>query len=315
MTPSMAPVMTSTKLAIIIPVYNEGKALKANFSELKSILEEEAIECTFLFVDDGSKDDTWFTISELANVNSNVHGIKFARNFGKEIALAAGADSIDADLYLFMDSDLQHPPRYIKRMLAIMAESGANIVEGVKVSRGHETLKYKLLAKNFYKVLKVATHLDLDNSSDFKLMDRQVIESLRRFGEHNLFFRGIVSWVGFNAVQMPFEVDDRKHGTTQFSFSKLAALALNAIMSYTSAPLYIVLFCGFIFLIFAFILGVQTLYNYLYGNAVDGFSTVILLILTTGSLLLLSMGIIGIYVSRIYDEIKGRPRYIIERRV
>lgn len=303
------------KLAIIIPVYNEGKALISNFNEMNSILTDDGVICTFLFVDDGSKDSTWSSILELSSVNSNVHGIKFARNFGKELALAAGADSIDADLYLFMDSDLQHPPRFVKTMLTLMTDSGADIIEGVKSNRGHETLKYRLLAKNFYKFLKFVTHLDLDNSSDFKLINRQVIDSIRHFGERNLFFRGVVSWVGFNVIQMPFEVDDRKNGTSQFSFPKLASLALNAIMSYTSAPLYVVLFCGFLFMIFAFILGVQTLYNYMSGNAVDGFSTVILLILTTGSLVLLSLGIIGIYVSRIYDEIKGRPRYIIERRI
>lgn len=303
-----------SSLAVIIPVYNEGTAIQKNFREIHQILTEDGITCCYLFVDDGSTDDTWQALCNLAEEFPSVSALGFARNFGKEIALSAGIDSIDADRYLMMDSDLQHPPRYIKEMLKLMETHQANIIEGVKVSRGKESLKYKLVAKSFYKLMKLITGLEMDNSSDFKLMDRQVVDSLRSFHERNLFFRGLVGWVGFKSVPFPFEVDTRRDGSSHFSTRKLMLLAMNAILSYTSKPLYITLFSGILFLFFALVLGVQTLYNYFSGIAVDGFSTVILLLLITGSMIMISLGIIGVYISRIYEEIKGRPRYIISHR-
>jgi len=302
-------------LALVIPVYNEGKALRANFHEIHRILLADDITCHYLFVDDGSKDDTWTVLTELAAENACVSAVKFARNFGKEIALRAGIESIDADLYLTMDSDLQHPPRYIKDMILLMEKEGADIIDGIKSSRGNESLKYKLFAKSFYKFLHGITGLEMDNSSDFKLMNRHVIDTLRSFHERNLFFRGIVSWVGFKVTKFPFAVDDRKVGTTHFSFGRLAFLAMSAILSYTSKPLYLTIVSGLIFLLFALIMGIQTLYNFFFGHAISGFSTVILLILITGSMIMLSLGIIGVYISRIYEEIKRRPRYIIDRKI
>ena len=302
-------------LALIIPVYNEENALRTHFEAIKRVLAEDGIPAHFLFVDDGSMDNTWGVIEALAADDSHVKGIKFARNFGKEVALRAGIEAIDADLYLTMDSDLQHPPRYIKDMLLLMEKEGADSIDGVKSNRGQESLKYKVFAKGFYRTLKTITGLEMDNSSDFKLMNFHVIKQLRSFHERNLFFRGIVSWVGFKVVKMPFAVDERKTGTSHFSFGRLVFLALSAILSYTSKPLYLTIFSGFLFLVFALIVGVQTIYNFFFGHAISGFSTVILLILITGSMIMLSLGIIGVYISRIYEEIKRRPKYIIDKKI
>ncbi|OJV62964.1 MAG: hypothetical protein BGO41_09675 [Clostridiales bacterium 38-18] len=308
--------MNSLKsLVLIIPVFNEGDALRTNFLEIKRILNQDGIVCRYHFVDDGSKDHTWQVIEALSKEFNEVSGIKFARNFGKEVALRAGIETVDADLYLTMDSDLQHPPRYVKDMLRIMSETNADIVDGIKASRGRETLSHKFFAKTFYKVLKWITGLKMDNSSDFKLMNRQVIDSLRSFNERNVFFRGIVSWVGFKSVTFEFDVADRLEGTSHFSFGRLIFLAMSAIVSYTSKPLYLTLFAGGLFLVFAVVMGIQTLFNFFFGNAISGFSTVILLILITGSMIMLSLGIIGLYISRIYEEIKRRPHYLIEKRV
>ncbi len=300
-------------LALIIPVFNEEVAIRPNIMEILRVLEGDQILCQIMLIDDGSKDDTWAELQKLSTEYPQISAIQFARNFGKEMALCAGLDHIDADYYLLMDSDLQHPPRYIREMLSIMASEDVNIVEGVKASRGRESFIHRAFAKSFYKILKSFTKLDLDNSSDFKLLDREVVDTIRAFNERNVFFRGLVSWVGFKKVQMPFEVDDRTLGTTHFSPIRLVLTALNAILAYTSKPLYLTVFSGLIFLFFALILGVQTLYNYFVGSAIDGFSTVILLLLVTGSMMMLSLGFIGIYISRIYDEIKGRPRYVIAK--
>jgi len=303
------------KLAVVIPVYNEEKALIPHIKTIYEILVNDGIEPAFMLVDDGSKDRTWQKILELQNEIPDLHAVRFARNFGKEMALCAGIDSIDADRYLIMDSDLQHPPRYIKDMMEVMDANGADIVEGVKESRGKESLKYKLLAKSFYRILKWATALDLDNSSDFKLMDRKVIDYLRTFTEKNVFFRGLVDFVGFKKVQFAFEVDDRDDGSSRFSTLRLMRLAFNAILSYTSKPLYITVGLGALFFLFAIVLGIQTLFNFFSGHAVSGFSTVILLNLLIGSLILFSLGIIGVYISRIYDEVKARPRYVISKKI
>lgn len=301
-------------LALIIPVYNESSAIRDNFLEINRMLVKDEISYKVLFVDDGSQDNTWHELCNLTSEFDHVTAIRFARNFGKETALSAGIDCIEADRYLTMDSDLQHPPRYIKQMLKLMDDECANIVEGVKASRGHESLKYKLVAKSFYRILKAISGLEMDNSSDFKLMDLQVVNTLRQFHERNLFFRGIVGWVGFKSVKFSFEVDDRAVGTTHFSTRKLIILAMDAILSYTSKPLYLTIYIGIAFFMFAIVLGIQTLFNYYYGHAVSGFSTVILLLLIIGSVIMISLGIIGAYISRIYEEIKGRPRYIIAER-
>ena len=293
---------TTNALAIIIPVYNEGKAIKKNFTEIYHIVQEDKIPCRFLLIDDGSKDNTWQEIGDLSESFEGVEALRFARNFGKEVDL-------------IMDSDLQHPPRFIKPMLELMDREQADIVNGIKKSRGRESLLYKAAAKSFYNLLKSSAGLDMQSSSDFKLMNRKVIDNLRRFTERNIFFRGLVDWVGFKNVAFYFEVDERANGTSRFSALGLFKLAFNAILSYTSKPLFLTVFAGLIFLIFAVILGIQTLYNYFSGRAVSGFSTVILLLLFIGSFIMLSIGIIGAYISRIFDEVKGRPRYIVSEHI
>lgn len=305
--------LNDKKLAVIIPVYNEEDALAANFSKIYDILQDLPTDVACLLVDDGSKDKTWQVLQDLTERYQQVSAVGFSRNFGKEIALTAGLDNIDADLYVMMDSDLQHPPACIFDMLALMAEKNADIVEGVKASRGRESLKYKLIAKSFYKIQARFTGLNMDDSSDFKLMTREVVENIRNFHESNVFFRGVVHWVGFKTVKMPFEVDERQNGTSSFSTFSLLRLAANAIFSYTSKPLLLPLGLSMIFTLFSVILGIQTLYNYFSGIAVSGFSTVILLLLIIGSILMFTLGIIGVYIARVYDEVKQRPRYIVQR--
>lgn len=301
-------------LAIVLPVYNESQSIYDNFKVIHQVLQLEGIKARYLLVDDGSKDDTWLYLDKLASEYDEVQAIGFARNFGKEIALSAGVAAIDADYYLIMDSDLQHPPRFVKEMINLMESEGADIVEGIKADRGRESFKSRFLAKNFYRFLKRISNLEMDNSSDFKLMTREVVDSIRSFDERHVFFRGIVDWVGYKKVQLPIVIDDRQLGETHFSTFKLIKLAMDAVFSYTSKPLYITIVLGVIFMAFAGILGIQTLYNFIVGYAVDGFTTVIILVLITGSAIMMSLGLIGIYISRIYDEVKQRPKYIIKNR-
>jgi polyisoprenyl-phosphate glycosyltransferase len=299
------------EMAIIIPVYNEGPSISPNLAEIRRVLNETGINCCYLLVDDGSTDSTWTELQDLTLRYKDFSAVRLSRNFGKEAAISAGLDNIDADLYLIMDSDLQHPPHYVKDMLKLMEKEQADIVNGIKSARSKENIIYRHCAKKFYRLLRLLTGLDLTDSSDFKLLNRRVVDALRRFDEKSLFFRGLVNWVGFKSVSFPFTVDQRTNGTSRFTTGKLLKLAQHSTLAYSGKPLYLTILAGFTFLALAVILAIQTLYNYLSGMALSGFTTVILLILFTGALILISLGIIGVYLALIYDEIKSRPRYII----
>ncbi len=303
------------KINVVIPLYNEAEAFSGCFEIINNTLKEDGLDPRFVLVDDGSSDETWKVLTDIASTNSNVNAIRFSRNFGKEIALTAGIDACKEEIVVIMDSDLQHPPKYIKPMLDEMNRSGVDIIEGVKSNRGKESLLYKVFARSFYKLLHMMSGVAFDNSSDFKILSKKVVDKIKAFNERNVFFRGIIDYVGFEKVRFPFEVDDRHGGKTSFSFRKLVSLALDAVVSYSSKPLYIVFISAIVFFLFSFVLIIQTLYNYFSGIAVSGFSTVIILILLSASLIMMSLGIIGVYLSRIYDEVKGRPTYVIMERI
>jgi dolichol-phosphate mannosyltransferase len=200
-------------------------------------------------------------------------------------------------------------------MFEIWRKGKADIVEGVKKERGRESLSYKLGAKFFYKIFSRITGHQLDNATDFKLLDSKVVDALLQMGEVNRFFRGMTAWLGFRSKQLEFEVHERVGGTTGWSPFKLFKLSLTAFTAFSTLPLHLVTFFGFIFLILSFFLGIQTLYNKMSGTAVTGFATVILLLLIMGSFLMISLGIIGEYLARIYKEVKGRPHYIAVEKI
>lgn len=298
------------ELTIVIPVYNEQKTIARNILAIR----EQAGDANILLVDDGSRDSTWRELTLLSNELANVSCLRLSRNFGKEAAIFAGISQVTTEYCLIMDSDLQHPPRYIPEFLRIAEETGADIVEGVKQSRGKESPVYKFLAGGFYRLFRMATDVDMKSSSDFKLLNRKVMAALTEFGESHVFFRGLVEWSGFHREELPFTVDQRLGDESKFSTSKLIQLAIRSTLSFTSKPVYIPFYFAVLFLIGALVLGIQTLYNYFTGQAFSGFSTVILLLLFIGFLILFSLGIIGLYIARIYDEVKRRPRYIISER-
>ncbi|MFR3787805.1 MAG: glycosyltransferase family 2 protein [Agathobaculum desmolans] len=303
--------LSAKTLGIVIPAFNEEKTLYQNMQKLTHVLSGDRIDHRILLVDDGSSDGTWEVIARLTAESSRFSAIRFARNFGKEVALCAGLRAVSGDYVLIMDSDLQHPPRYIKDMIALLERSGADIVDGVKASRGRENPLYKCCASAFYGLFRRVTGIDLRNSSDFKLLRRPVVNAINALDESHVFFRGLVSWVGFKHETFSFSVDERIGDTSRFSLSRLIRLSLDATLSYTSKPLYFTALAGGIFLLFALILGIQTLYTFFSGSAVSGFTTVILLLLVIGAILCASLGILGAYVARIYDEVKHRPQYII----
>lgn len=307
--------MNDTMLSIVIPIYQEQNQVYANIRAIQQILVESGISHEFILVDDGSRDHTWNEIMRLSQDLGNVNALRLSRNFGKEAALCAGLDNIRGDACVIMDADLQHPPRLIPEMVRLWKESGYDVIEGVKASRGKEKLINKFGANAFYSILKKLSGLDLDKASDFKLLDRKVVDAWQQMGERIVFFRGMSAWVGFKRMSLPFVVEERTEGRSKWSLFRLFNLAINAITAYSSAPLQIVTFIGVIFSISALILAIQTLYMKFSNIAFSGFTTVILLLLIIGSTLMISLGVIGTYIARIFDEVKGRPRYLVSEKI
>ena len=302
------------KLSVVLPAYNEEAMLLKAAETLKEILEKEKIEYQLIFVDDGSRDQTWSLITEAARRDSHVTGIHFSRNFGKEAAIFAGLANAEGDCAAVMDCDLQHPPQTLVQMYRLWQE-GYEVVEGVKRTRGKESAIHRASAGLFYKIMSSATKIDMSRASDFKLMDRRAVDSLLEMPERNAFFRAMSSWIGFRSTTVEFDVQEREAGESKWSTRSLIRYALTNIVGYSSAPMQMVTGAGAVVFLMAVVLGIQTLIKYFSGHAVEGFTTVILLLLFIGSVIMISLGIIGYYISRIYEEVKGRPRYIISRKI
>lgn len=302
----------SAMLSVIIPSYNENENIRRTAQTIAGILSDAAIEYELIFVDDGSRDTTWAEICAAHDSDPCVRGLGFSRNFGKEGAIFAGLKNARGDCAVVIDCDLQHPPELIPQMYQLW-QGGAEVVEAKKRSRGKEGLFHKIFARSFYKMMKSSSGINLDGASDFKLLDRKVINALNELPERITFFRALSSWVGFTTERVEFDVQPRAAGKSKFSMKSLFRFALNNITSFTDVPIRLITWVGVIFGIMALVLGIQTLVKYFCGQAAEGFSTVILLILITGACVLLGVGVIGYYLSKIYEEIKQRPRYIVAR--
>ena len=299
-------------LSVVIPAYNEEEMIPKTSQTIDKILKEAGIEHELLFINDGSKDNTWTVIEDEAKKNPLVKGVCFSRNFGKESAIFAGLYESKGDCAVVIDCDLQHPPEKIVEMYRLW-EQGYEIVEGVKASRGKESGLHRFAAKSFYNIMTDAVGFDMSRASDFKLLDRKAVNVLLNMNEKNAFFRALSSWIGFKSTEVEYDVREREAGTSKWSTRALIKYAVTNISSFTSAPLQIVTLLG----VLVFGLGlysiIEALVRYFMGTAKEGFTTVIILQCLTSSAIMLGLGIIGFYISKIYEEVKGRPKFIIDR--
>lgn len=300
-------------LSIILPAYNEEQNIERTAKTLSGLLEKEGIPFELLFISDGSADGTYEEVCRLAKRDKRVRGAEFSRNFGKEAAIFAGLELACGDACIVMDCDLQHPPEVIPEMYRLWQE-GFEVVEGIKKSRGKESIFHGMFAGMFYGIMSRMMRMDMRSSSDFKLLDRKVVNVLLGLGERNTFFRALSFWAGFRSAKVEYEVQERAYGSSKWSFRSLIRYAVSNVTSFSTIPLQMVTVMGMVSILFSVVLAVQTLVKYLMGTAVEGFTTVILLILIIGGFIMISLGIIGHYLARIYEEVKGRPRYIIRRR-
>lgn len=300
-------------ISIILPAYNEEEMIHTAAETIGAIMQREDIPYELLFVDDGSVDKTWSRICAESEQNPNVVGVHFSRNFGKESAMFAGLEHALGDCCVVLDCDLQHPPEKIVEMYRLW-QQGYEVVEGVKESRGEESALHGAAANLFYRIISRATGLDMANSSDFKLLDRKVVDVLNKMPERNVFFRALSYWVGYEKATVHYRVQARTVGESKWSTMSLIKYALKNITSFSSAPMQIVTILGCVMMLFAAVLGGIALVQKFIGQTLQGFTTVIIIQLFTGSIIMISLGIIGLYISKIYDECKGRPKYIVSKR-
>ncbi len=301
-------------LSVVLPSYNEEEMLPKAASVLGELLGNSGIPYELVFVDDGSKDRTWEMIRQAAASDPNVHGVHFSRNFGKEAAIFAGLAAASGDCAVVMDCDLQHPPQTVIEMYELW-QSGYEVIEGVKRSRGKESPMHAMAAGTFYKLMSKSAGFDMSRASDFKLMDRRAVDTLLAIPERNAFFRALSSWIGFKTTTVEFDVQEREAGESKWSTASLVKYAITNIVGYSSLPMQFVTAAGILVFIFAIVMGIETLVRFFSGHAVEGFTTVIMLLLLLGSIIMISLGVIGIYISRIYEEVKGRPRYIVSKTI
>lgn len=291
-------------LSVIIPAYNEEEYIRKVCLALDTTLAKNHIDYEMIFVDDGSADNTAKEIDRLVFENKNICGIHFSRNFGKDAAIYAGLEKARGRCCVIMDCDLQHPPEKIPEMYNLW-KSGYEIVEGVKTRRGKESKIKALCAKTFYQLMSNAVHTDMHNASDFKLLDKKVVDVLIAMPEKKAFFRGLSSWVGFKKTTVGFEVKERVQGNSKWSVTGLIRYAAENITAFSDAPLKIMIPAGGAMISGALFVGICSAFFRINSQILSA------LIMLSGGIILLSLGIIGLYLKKLCEELNGRPRYII----
>lgn len=301
-----------SRLSVVLPAYNEELMTAKACRTLKEILDHEGISYELVLVDDGSSDGTWNQIEQISEQDTNVTGVHFSRNFGKEAAIVAGLAQASGDAVAVMDCDLQHPPDTLVKMFRLW-EQGYEVVEGIKTNRGKESLLHRKSAVFFYGIMSRATGFDMQNASDFKLLDRKAVESVLSMPERSMFFRAASSWIGYRSTSVLFEVQEREAGESKWSARSLISYAFRNIVAFTTLPLQFVTAGAVGCFICSLILLVYSLVRYFTGHAVEGYTTLLIVLLFIGSAVMMSLGIIGYYIARIYEEVKKRPRYIVSK--
>jgi len=298
-------------LSVLIPVHNEGDQIAENLSLIYAEALKVGLPMEIIAIDDGSTDKTWQALQSTVEHIPVLKALRFSRNFGKEAAICAGLACSSGQACVVIDSDLQHPPELISEMVRLWRDEHWDIVEGIKKTRGTEPVINRIGARFFYRTVSGLSGYNLHGSSDFKLLDRKVIDAWLDMRERNTFFRGMVSWLGFRRKQITFSVPRRRLTQSRWSFLGLFRLAVVAITAFSSLPLQAVTMLGGLFLFCAIVFSVYALVLYFAGLAFPGFTTVIVLELLIGGVLMISLGVIGTYIAQIYQEVKYRPRYVI----
>ena len=301
-------------LTIIVPCYNEEEVLPIFQKSITEVRGQIGINTELLYIDDGSTDGTLQLLRDYSSRDETCHYISFSRNFGKEAGILAGLKRAQGDYCVLLDADMQHPPALLPEMFERLISGGYDSVAMYRKNRHKEGFFRRTFSKLFFKSLsKISKTNIVDGATDFRMMNRPMINSILELGECNRFSKGLFSWIGFNTLWLPFETESRPKGESKWSFRKLISYSIDAYMGFSEVPLKIVSFFGFLFCFIAFIIGfVFFLKTIIWGEPVAGFPTLICMLMLIGGLLMLFLGIIGQYLSRIYIEVKKRPVYLVK---
>jgi dolichol-phosphate mannosyltransferase len=300
-------------LSIVIPVFNESEVIHASYERMRKVLSSlDRFLYEIVFVDDGSKDDSYQKLVQLAHRDPNVRLVKFSRNFGHQTAITAGIDMARGDAVVVIDADLQDPPEVIRAFIAKW-EQGYDVVYGIREKREGETKLKLMTATLFYRILRTLVKIDIPvDTGDFRLMSRRAVEKFKQLREKDRFVRGLVSWVGFRQTGVYYARDKRHAGTTKYPFRKMLKFALDGITSFSSTPLKLATWMGYLASLLGFLYACSVFIQKALGYTVQGWATIMIGILFIGGVQLICIGIMGEYVGRIFDEIKQRPLYVVE---
>lgn len=308
--------MASITYSIVVPVFNEGSVIDELLRRLLKVMDTFKEPFEVIFVDDGSSDDTFKKITEWAGKREEVRALKFSRNFGHQIAITAGIDAASGDAVIVMDGDLQHPPELIPEMIGEWRK-GYNIINTIRQETEGIPLKKKLFSKAFYKLINLDSEVLIQpDAADFRLMDRASCEAFKALREQDRFVRGLTSWIGFKQTNIPYRADARHSGQSKYSFSKMLRFAINGITSFTTLPLKAVGVFGLVVAAISFIYAAYALYVRLVLDiAVEGWTSLLMGVLFLGGVQLISIGVLGAYIARIFRQVKNRPLYIVQEKV
>jgi polyisoprenyl-phosphate glycosyltransferase len=299
------------KITIIIPVYNEVSNLTLMLDALKNVFDPLPYQHNIIFVDDGSSDNSLAFIKQLAKANNEVNYISFSRNFGHQNALKAGLDMSDADAVISMDGDMQHPPLLLPQLLSLWA-AGNDVVYTIREDEKNVPFVKRKTSNLFYTILNRLSSIELEKgTADFRLLDRKVVNVIREIKEYDLFWRGMVKWLGFKQTSVAYAPAQRASGVSKYNFKKMMELALKGITSFSTKPLTIAIYLGFICSFGALLYVPYAIWSYFYGHAISGWASVIVTIAFFGGIQLMILGIIGMYLGKLFMQSKQRPHYII----
>ena len=303
-----------TALSIVVPCFNEEACLAA-LHERVSAAARGAVgeDYELVLVNDGSRDGSWEIMKDLAGGDARVVAVNLSRNHGHQLALTAGLDLAGGDTILIIDADLQDPPELLPEMLATMRERQADVVYGVRKSRAGDTAFKRATAHGFYRLLSRATEVDIPlDAGDFRLMSRRALDALLAMPEQARFIRGMVAWIGFRQVPFPYDRDPRLAGETKYPLSKMVRFALDALTGFSSAPLKLASQFGIGLSIGSLLLILYIAYAWLTGSSIQGWTSLMLIVVVIGAVQMFVLGLMGEYIGRLYNESKGRPLYIVE---
>jgi polyisoprenyl-phosphate glycosyltransferase len=303
-------------LAIVVPAHNEAEGLDALHQRLAAVLDGLDLDGRMIFVDDGSRDATWDCIERLAAADPRVFGLRLSRNFGKELAMTAGLDAVEADAAVVIDADLQDPPELIHELVARWRE-GHDVVYAKRMEREGESWLKRITAAGFYRVMGRLSKVPIpSDTGDFRLLSRRALDALLRLRERHRFMKGLFAWVGYRQCAVPYRRAPRHAGRSKFSYWRLWNFALEGITSFSTAPLRVATYAGVVVASVAFVSGLWIVFKtLLWGDAVPGYPSLMVTVLFFGGVQLTALGIIGEYLGRLYDESKQRPLYLIEQQV